>query len=322
MKRLIQYSILLVLAIGLATGILWARGKSHDELCTSVVVEVVNADSTSFVTPKGVLNDLKSQGVKLVGKRMGDINASDLEEVLRQSPYLENADIVKCQDGRVLIRVSQLVPVLRVFDGTESYYVNRAGKRMMATPNYHCDVPVVQGHFSRAYPVTRILPLVDYVEKDSLLHSLVTMYCVRDTNNIIIVPNISGHVVNIGNAQGFENKFAKLRLFYDQVMPKKDNRLKIRYSEEQMEWMKANESNVWAFFIQNNLLYEKDFSRYHNFVDDAPKTNAFKDSAPRTTHYIGWQIVRKYMENNKCSMKELFNNTDSQAILAASKYKP
>ena len=221
MKRLIQYSILLVLAIGLATGILWARGKSHDELCTSVVVEVVNADSTSFVTPKGVLNDLKSQGVKLVGKRMGDINASDLEEVLRQSPYLENADIVKCQDGRVLIRVSQLVPVLRVFDGTESYYVNRAGKRMMATPNYHCDVPVVQGHFSRAYPVTRILPLVDYVEKDSLLHSLVTMYCVRDTNNIIIVPNISGHVVNIGTAQGFENKFAKLRLFYDQVMPKR-----------------------------------------------------------------------------------------------------
>lgn len=221
MKRLIQYSILLVLAIGLATGILWARGKSHDELCTSVVVEVVNADSTSFVTPKGVLNDLKSQGVKLVGKRMGDINSSDLEEVLRQSPYLENADIVKCQDGRVLIRVSQLVPVLRVFDGTESYYVNRAGKRMMATPNYHCDVPVVQGHFSRAYPVTRILPLVDYVEKDSLLHSLVTMYCVRDTNNIIIVPNISGHVVNIGNAQGFENKFAKLRLFYDQVMPKR-----------------------------------------------------------------------------------------------------
>ena len=221
MKRLIQYSILLVLAIGLATGILWARGKSHDELCTSVVVEVVNADSTSFVTPKGVINDLKSQGVKLVGKRMGDINASDLEEVLRQSPYLENADIVKCQDGRVLIRVSQLVPVLRVFDGTESYYVNRAGKRMMATPNYHCDVPVVQGHFSRAYPVTRILPLVDYVEKDSLLRSLVTMYCVRDTNNIIIVPNISGHVVNIGNAQGFENKFAKLRLFYDQVMPKR-----------------------------------------------------------------------------------------------------
>ena len=211
----------MILAVALTVGIIWAREKSRDELCRRVDVEVVNADSTSFVTPQGVLGDLKGQGISLVGKNMGDIDASDIEEALRLSPYLENADIVKCMDGRILIRVSQLVPVLRVFDGTESYYVNRAGKRMMATPNYHCDVPVVQGHFSRAYPVTRILPLVDYVEKDSLLHSLVTMYCVRDTNNIIIVPNISGHVVNIGNAQGFENKFAKLRLFYDQVMPKR-----------------------------------------------------------------------------------------------------
>ena len=221
MKRLIQYSILVILAVALTVGILWAREKSRGELCTAVDVEVVNADSTSFVTPQGVLTDLKSQGIKIVGKHMGDINASDIEEALKVSPYLENADIVKCQNGKVLIRVSQLVPVLRVFDGEESYYLNKAGKRMAATTYYHCDVPVVQGHFTRKYPATRLLPLIDYVESDSLLHSLVTMYQVRDTNNIILVPNISGHVVNIGNADGFDNKFAKLKLFYREVLPKR-----------------------------------------------------------------------------------------------------
>ena len=221
MKRLIQYSILTILAVALTVGILWAREKSRGELCTSVDVEVVNADSTSFVTPQGVLTDLKGQGIKLVGKHMGDINASDIEEALKVSPYLENADIVKCQNGKVLIRVSQLVPVFRVFDGEESYYMNRAGKRMAATTFYHCDVPVVQGHFTRKYPATRLLPLIDYVENDSLLHSLVTMYQVRDTNNIILVPEISGHVVNIGNADGYENKLAKLKLFYREVMPKR-----------------------------------------------------------------------------------------------------
>lgn len=114
----------------------------------------------------------------------------------------------------------------------------------------------------------------------------------------------------------------KVLYFLDQVMPRKADNIKIRYSEEQLEWMRHNESNVWSYFIQNNLLYEKDFSRYHNFVDEAPKTNAFKDSAPRTTHYIGWQIVRQYMANNKCSIKELFANPNSQAILQASQYKP
>ena len=221
MKRLIQYSILVILAVALTVGILWAREKSRGELCTAVDVEVVNADSTSFVTPQGVLTDLKGQGIKIVGKHMGDINASDIEEALKVSPYLENADIVKCQNGKVLIRVSQLVPVMRVFDGEDSYYLNKAGKRMAATTYYHCDVPVVQGHFTRKYPATRLLPLIDYVENDSLLHSLVTMFQVRDTNNIILVPNISGHVVNIGNADGFDNKFAKLKLFYREVLPKR-----------------------------------------------------------------------------------------------------
>lgn len=221
LKKVIQYSILLVLAVGLTIGILWARDKSRGEVCEVVEVQVVNADSTSFVTPQGVLSDLKGQGIKIVGKRMGDIDASDIEEALRQSPYLENADLVKCQQGKVLIRVSQLVPVMRVFDGEDSYYVNRAGKHMAATNYYHSDVPVVQGHFTKKYPPTRLLPLIDYVESDSLLHSLVTMYQVRDTNNIIIVPDFSGHVVNIGNADGFENKFAKLKLFYSEVLPKR-----------------------------------------------------------------------------------------------------
>lgn len=221
MKRLIQNSILLILAIALTAGILWARGKSQGELCSAIEVEVINADSTSFVTPQGVLSDLKGQGIEVIGQHMGEIDASSIEEALRKSPYLENADCVKCQDGRLLIRVSQLVPVMRVFDGDASYYVNRAGKRMGASSFYHCDVPVVQGHFTRKYPATRLLPLIDFIEKDSLLHSLVTMFQVNDTNNIIIVPNFSGHVVNIGNASGFENKFAKLKLFYGEVLPKK-----------------------------------------------------------------------------------------------------
>ena len=219
MKRLIQNSILILLTVALAAGILWARDKARGEVCTVVNVEVINGDSTAFVTPQGVLSDLKGKGVKIVGKRLADIDASDIEETLKLSPYLENADVVKCQDGQVLIRVSQLVPVLRVFDGEESYYVNRAGKRMATNAYYHTDVPIVQGHFTKKYPVTRLLPLIEYVEHDSLLHSLVTMYQVRDTNNIIIVPDISGHVVNLGNASGFENKFAKLKLFYSEVMP-------------------------------------------------------------------------------------------------------
>ncbi len=114
----------------------------------------------------------------------------------------------------------------------------------------------------------------------------------------------------------------KVLYFVDQVMPKTAKNIKLRYSEEQLEWCRQNESKIWSYFIQNKLLFEKDYNRYHNFTDDAPKTNAFKDSAPRTTDYIGWRIVDNYMRNATSSIAELFANTNSQLILQTSKYKP
>lgn len=222
MKRLIQNIILLILTALLIAGVLWARSRETDVRCTRITVQIVNRDSTVFVTEQGVQTELAQSGIKIIGKPMWQINAARIEEVLSHSEYLENVECVKAKDGEIIIRASQLVPIMRVFDtdGT-SYYVNTDGKRMNATAIYHSDVPVIQGHFTRQYPATRLLPLVKYVENDSLLHTLVTMYSMRDSNNIFIVPSIYGHVVNMGNVANFENKFEKLKLFYREVLPAK-----------------------------------------------------------------------------------------------------
>lgn len=211
----------MVLAGLLLWGIYWARGKAADQVCQYVEVTIDNADSTQFVTPQGIINELAKLGFKVVGKPMWQIDADRIEEALLRSEYLEKAECVKAQQGVLQIRASQLVPVLRVFDGYQSYYVNRYGKRMSATASYHADVPVVQGHFTDHYPPTRLLPMIQYVENDSLLRALVTMFTMRDSNNIFIVPAIYGHIVNMGDANNYEAKFRKLQLFYRKVMPAK-----------------------------------------------------------------------------------------------------
>ena len=222
MKRLIQNIILLILATLLVAGVIWARSRKTNEVCQRVTVQIVNKDSTVCVTEQGVQTELAQSGIKVIGKPMWQINAARIEEVLGHSEYLENVECVKATDGELIIRASQLVPVMRVFENDgSSYYVNAAGKRMNATAIYHSDVPVVQGHFTKQFPATRLLPLVKYVEGDSLLRTLVTMYSMRDSNNIFLVPSIYGHVVNIGGVNGFEQKFDKLKLFYREVMPAK-----------------------------------------------------------------------------------------------------
>jgi len=194
---------------------------ARNEVCRNVDIRIEGSDILPFVTEEGIRSDLGKLGIKLEGERMGDINSANIEKALKSSEYIESVHCVKCLDGRILLQAKQLVPVMRVFDGDDSYYLNRDGKRMTATANYHTDVPVVQGHFQGRFTPLRMLPLIEYVESDSLLRTLVTMYLYRDSNNIYFVPNIYGHIVNLGNLDNIPQKFDKLKLFYAKVMPEK-----------------------------------------------------------------------------------------------------
>lgn len=114
----------------------------------------------------------------------------------------------------------------------------------------------------------------------------------------------------------------KVLYFLDCALPDVHDSLKLRYTAAQLDWASANEGKVWAYFIQNNLLYETDANKYFNFVDDAPKTNAFGESAPRMTAYIGRDIVAQYVKRTGITMSDLFANNDAQQILKESAWKP
>ena len=216
-----RYILLIVLLALLIGGTYWARGKSRDEVCHEVKVEIVNSESATFVTPAYVLEELERKRIFVKNMPVWQINVEDIEKALSQSQYIESVDCMFVNGGNLLIKVAQIVPVMRVFDGDQSYYVNKYGKRMTAVASCNIDVPVVKGRFTNRFTPMRLLPLVQYVESDSALKALVTMYCISDTNNIILVPSIEGHVINIGNCSGFESKFKKLKLFYNKVMPVK-----------------------------------------------------------------------------------------------------
>lgn len=218
----IQYTLLLLVAAAITAGVMWARWCSQGERCTGLTVEIVNSDSTAFVNSDGVLATINLLNINPKGKLIHEINTQNIETLLERSDYLEDVQCtINHNTNHVRVRARQMLPVLRVFDGNDSYYVNRGGKHINAQGKYHIDVPVVQGHFTKEYPATRLLPLIEYIEADEELNSLVTMYSVRDSNNIYLVPCISGHVINLGDDKNLPDKFEKLRKFYREVMPKR-----------------------------------------------------------------------------------------------------
>lgn len=110
----------------------------------------------------------------------------------------------------------------------------------------------------------------------------------------------------------------------DITLPDKPKHFIIGYSPAQLEWCIGNEGNIWALLIENNLLYSSDRNKTGKFFLDGPHTQGLVEQAPgRLASFMGWQIVKKYMENQKdISLKQLLENTNAQEILTKSGYKP
>ncbi|RXJ44540.1 gliding motility lipoprotein GldB [Gelidibacter gilvus] len=146
---------------------------------------------------------------------------------------------------------------------------------------------------------------------------------------------VSDLAANYSEGYIFQNKpktllddmiyFGKQLYFKDKMIPFKSDAEKIGYSEEQIEWAKANESEIWRYFIERELLFSTDNSLAGRFIADAPFSKFYleldSESPDKIGQYLGWEIVRSYMKNNDVPFLEMLR-MDADEIFNKSKFKP
>lgn len=111
----------------------------------------------------------------------------------------------------------------------------------------------------------------------------------------------------------------------DLLLPNYTDAEKIGYKPEQIKWCEENESYMWRYFLENEMLYSLDPKLTTRFIAPAPFSKFYleidNDSPGRVGAWIGWQIVRSYMKNNNVPLSELLK-VNAKEIFEKSKYKP
>lgn len=116
----------------------------------------------------------------------------------------------------------------------------------------------------------------------------------------------------------------KILFLMDALFPSGEDSMKIGYSPGQLEWCRENEFQIWAHLVDNELLFITEPQVITKFFNEAPFTSGLpKESPPKVGAWVGWQIVRRFMENNpEYSIPDLMKLGNAQEILKKSKYKP
>lgn len=116
----------------------------------------------------------------------------------------------------------------------------------------------------------------------------------------------------------------KILFLLDAVFPNKEDSIKIGFSQYEIDWCKKNEFNLWSHFVDKQLLYSKNQNIIVQYTKEGPFTTGFDKTSPaRVGTWMGWQIVREFMnKNEQLSLIELMELKDAQILLTKSGYKP
>ncbi len=110
-----------------------------------------------------------------------------------------------------------------------------------------------------------------------------------------------------------------------EVIDKNDSEsMLIGFTDDQLKWCKNNEGNMYRYIVENKQLFSTDARMISKYMSEAPFTAYFPNESPgRTGIWLGWQIVKSYMENNSSvTLTDLLSNTNYQQILEDSNYRP
>ena len=173
-------------------------------------------------------------------------------------------------------------------------------------------------------------------EKHKLYDSLRVDQYLRNNMFVDRVPSavVNAIAENIVTFSPRQQKFldrvlyeGKKLLLQDALLTNTPDEFKIGYTPKQMAWAVANEGNIWNYFVEQNYVFSDDRTLEKRFLMVSPFSkfnNEIEQESPgRIGIWIGWQILRKYwQENSDVSLQEILLEMDSQKILQKSGYKP
>lgn len=255
LKRLLRPLGLALCAIGALVILGFVDRTTSSAPIAEVKVRVLGGEGMHFIDEQGVRTELIGQGSAVVGAASGQVDLAGLEQRLRAIPCVADAEVYHDLNGVLHVSVSQREPVMRVInaDGS-SFYIDADGFTMPTDEDYTARVPVAMGWLQEPgaahgvidvnahdtlvsrYRSDDLHRLAVFLRRDPLWSALIDQVVVGPDGQMELIPTVGGQRILIGDGSALEQRFAKLRLFYEHGIPKADwrryARIDLRFSDQ------------------------------------------------------------------------------------------
>ena len=177
-----------------------------------------------------------------------------------------------------------------------------------------------------------VISLDNYLGSDHFFYEGIPNYVVENMKESQIISDVASIYSQLYTPKIQSRTFLAQMIYYGRILYLKDlwltnasDEVKIGYSQEKLKWIQENETQVWRNFVENEYLYSTNPKLVSRFINPAPFSKFYleidNESPGMVGRYIGWQIVKSYMDNNNVGLDKLLTLSEEE-IFKKSKYKP
>lgn len=215
---------------GMLTLLIAAIGKKNRELCSDYSVSIKSKQDNFFVDEKDITRLLTTAiGAHLKGRRITDINLSQLEQLLKDNVWIRDAEMWFDNLDVLHISVSEREPVARIFTSAgNTFYIDSSGFRMPLSDKMSARVPVFTNFPEMKIPTAKdslilndVREMAVYIMNDPFWMSQVAQIDISEEGKFDMIPVVGNHLVKLGNGNDISKKFSRLMVFYKQVLGKR-----------------------------------------------------------------------------------------------------
>lgn len=237
LKRILLFIVLLLIIAYIVAAITVFNRKPAGQVCSDMELVIKDEVYAGFITQKEVADILKKKGIYPVGKPMDRIRSKTLEQELAKHPLIDQVECYKTPSGKLCVKVSQRIPILRVMSANgDNYYLDNKGAVMPPDAKCVAHLAVVTGKVEKSFAMTDLYKFAVFLQKNKFWDMQIEQIHVLSGNNVELVPRVGDHIIYLGKLNDFERKLERVKIFYEKGLNKvgwnKYSRINVEFSNQ------------------------------------------------------------------------------------------
>ncbi len=247
MKNIVSWLIFLLILVAI---IVFSDNLYKNQRCKNVSITIETNGDGKFISKTEIINLLNEKGNNpILGTKFNKLNFANIERKVLANKLIMSCQVSRTLGGELLVKIVQKNPIARIISSNNSsesfngYYLDEVGGLFPLSKNYTKRVILISGEYLqgkknlKATKDKGIIEFIKQINESPFWTANITHIVLEKDQNAIIYPLIGDYTIEYGipKKEEFEIKMNKLKLFYKNIEPQKQDSYKmvsLRFSNQ------------------------------------------------------------------------------------------